>query len=291
MTAVTIRSDFRAQEQEICRCFCLFLFYLPWSDGTRCHDLSFLILSFKSAFLLSSFTLIKKLFSSSSLSPIRVISSAYLRLLIFCPAILIPACNSSSLAFHITCYACKLNKQGDNKQPCHSPFSILNQSVVPYKVLTVDSWNAHRFHRRQIRWSGIPISKSFPQFVMIHTVKGFSVVNETEVDVFLKFSCFLYGSKKVNVGNLISDSSAFSKSNLNIWNFLVGIMLKPSLGDFEHNLTSVEDECNCPVLWTFFSIALLGNWGEDWPFPVLWPLLGFPNLLTYLVKYFDSINF
>ena len=81
--------------------------------------------------------------------------------------------------------------------------------------------------------------KSFPQFVMIHTVKGFSVVNETEVDVFLKFSCFLYESKKVNVGNLISDSSAFSKSNLNIWKFTVHVLLKPGLEHFEHYLTSV----------------------------------------------------
>ena len=76
---------------------------------------------------------------------------------------------------------------------------------------------------------------------MIHTVKGFSIVNETEVDVFLKFSCFLNESKKVNVGNLISDSSAFSKPSLNIWNLLAGIVLTPSLEDFEHNLTSVED--------------------------------------------------
>ena len=129
-----------------------------------CHEvmrldamiLVFLILNFKLAFSLFSFTLIKRLFSSSSLSAIRVISSAYLRLLVFFPAILIPAYNSSSLAFLITCYAYKLNKQGDNKQPCHSPFSILNQSVVPYKVLTVASWNAYKFHIRQKRRSVFP---------------------------------------------------------------------------------------------------------------------------------------
>ena len=74
--------------------------------------------------------------------------------------------------------------------------------------------------------------KNFPQFVVIHTVKGFSIVNEVEVDVFLKFSCFLYGP--LDVSNLFSGSSAFSKSSLNIWKFLVHIQLKLNLKDFEH---------------------------------------------------------
>ena len=118
----------------------LFPFYLPWSDETGSHDLSFfLILSFKLAFSLSSFTLIKSLFHSSLLSAIRVVLSAYLRLLVSLPEIFIPACNSSSLACLMMCSAYKLNKQGDNIKPCHTPFSILNQSVVPYKVLTVAS--------------------------------------------------------------------------------------------------------------------------------------------------------
>ena len=109
--------------------------------------------------------------------------------------------------------------------------------------------------------------------------KGFSVVDETEVDVFLELSCFLYDP--ANVGNLISGSSSFSKPSLNIWKFLVHVMLKTSLEDFERNLTGMGDECNCPVAWTLLSTALLGNWGEDWPFPLLWPLLGFTSLLTY----------
>ena len=88
-----------------CHCFPGFPIYLPWSDGTTCHDLSFLMLSFKLDFSLSSFPFIKRLFSSSSLSAIRVVSSAYLRFLIFLPAILIPACASSSLAFHTMCSA------------------------------------------------------------------------------------------------------------------------------------------------------------------------------------------
>ena len=88
--------------------------------------------------------------------------------------------------------------------------------------------------------------KSFPQFVMIHTVKGFSLANETEVDVVLEFPCFLYDPE--NVDNLISGSSAFSKPSLNIWKFLVHVMLKPSLEDFEPNLTSMGDKYNCPVV-------------------------------------------
>ena len=109
--------------------FHFFPICLPCSEGTRCHDLNFLMLSFKPASSLSSLTFIRRLFSSSLLSAIRVISSAYLRLLIFLLAILIPACDSSSLAFPMMCSACKLNKQGDNMQPCHTPFPILNQSV------------------------------------------------------------------------------------------------------------------------------------------------------------------
>ena len=76
--------------------------------------------------------------------------------------------------------------------------------------------------------------KNFPQFVVIHTVKVFSLVNEEEVDVFLEFPCFFYDP--VDVGNLISRSSAFSKSSLYIWKFLVYVLLKPSLKDFEHLL-------------------------------------------------------
>ena len=135
----------------VCHCFHCFPIYLPWSDGTRCHDLLFLNLEFQANF----FTPIKRLFSSSTLSAIRVLSSAYLRLLICLLEILIPACASSSLAFHMMCSACKLNKQGDNIQPWHTPFPILNWSVVPCPVLTVASWSAYRFLQRQIRWSWV----------------------------------------------------------------------------------------------------------------------------------------
>ena len=80
----------------------------------------------------------------------------------------------------------------------------------------------------------------------MNTVKGFSVVSEAEVDAVLELSCFFYDP--ADVGNLISGSSVFSKSSLNIWKFSVHIMLKPSLEYFEHNLTSMGDECNCPVV-------------------------------------------
>ena len=189
MATGTICSDFRAQEEEICHCFHIFPFCLPWTDGTGCHDLSFLILSFKLAFLVSSFTLITRLFSSSLLSAIRVVSSAYLRLLIFLPAILIPAYNSSSPAFCTMCSACKLNKQGNNKQFCCTPFSILNQSFVPYKnLLLLDPHTG--FSGDRLRWS-VPISLRIFHSLLWSTVRGFSVVYETEVDIFLEFPCFL----------------------------------------------------------------------------------------------------
>ena len=116
----------------------------------------------------------KRLFSSSSLSAIRVVSSAYLKLLIFLLTILIPACASSSPAF----------KQGDYIQPWRTPFLTWNQFIFPCPFLTVASWPAYRFVRRQVRWSAIPNLKDFPQFVVIHTVKSFSIVNEAKVDVF-----------------------------------------------------------------------------------------------------------
>ena len=139
--------------------------------GPGAMILVFWMLSLKAAFSLSSFTFIKRLFSSCSLSAIRMVSSAYLRLLIFLLPLLIPACTSSSPAFHTMYSALKLNKQGDNIQPWRISFPILIQSVVPCPILIVASWPAYRFLRRQGRWSGIPISWIF-QFVVIHTVKG-----------------------------------------------------------------------------------------------------------------------
>ena len=103
--------------------------------------------------------------------------------------------------------------------------------------------------------------KNFPQFIMTHTVKGFGIVDKTEVNVFLEFPNFLYDPE--TVGNLISSSSSFSKPSLDIWKFLVCIMLRPSIREFKHDLPSVGDECNCPMASTFFTTTLFGNWDED----------------------------
>ena len=121
--------------------------------------------------------------------------------------------------------------------------------------------------------------QNFPHFVMVHTVKGFGIINKAEVDIFLELSCFF--DDPTDVDNLISGSSAFSKSSLNIWKFTVHVLLKPSLENFEHYFPNVWDECNCVVVGAFFGIAFLWDWNENWTFPVLWPLLNFPNLLTH----------
>ena len=107
--------------------------------------------------------------------------------------------------------------------------------------------------------------QNFPQIIVIHTVKGFGIVNKAEIDVFLELYCFL--NDPADVGNLISGSSAFSKSSLNIWKFSVHILLKPGLDNFEHYFISVWDECNCAVVWAFFEIVFLWDWNENWPFP------------------------
>ena len=140
----------------------------------------------------------------------------------------------------------------------------------------------------QVAWY-FHLLKNFPQFVVIHTVKGFGIVSKAELDVFLELSCFF--NDPADVGNLVSVSSAFSKSSLNIWNFMVHVLLNLGLENFEHYFGSVWDECNCAVIWTFFGIAFLWDWNENWPFPVLWPLLSFPNLLAYWVQHFHSIHF
>ena len=99
---------------------------------------------------------------------------------------------------------------------------------------------------------------------MIHIVRGFGIVNKTEVDDFLELSCFF--NDPADVGNLISGSSVFSETSLNIWEFNVHVLLKPGLENFQHYLTSVWGEYNCEVVWAFFGIAFLCDWNENWPF-------------------------
>ena len=166
-----------------------------------------------------------------------------------------------------------------NLEPAHCSMSGSNHCFLTCIQVLQETckviWYSHLF-------------KNFSQFVVIHTVKGFSVIIEGELDVFLEFSCFFYDAAVV--GNLIS-GSAFSKSSLNIWKFFVHVLLKPSLEKFEHYFASVWNECNCVVVWTFFAVGFLWDWNENWPFPDMWPLLNFPNLLAYWVLHFHSIIF
>ena len=187
--------------------------------------------------------------------------------------------------------AYKLNKQGDNVQLWCNPFPVWNQSVIPCLVLTVSSWSAYRFLRRQVRWSGIPISKNFPQFVVVHTVKDFSIVNETEVHFFLPWNSLAYSmiQRMLAIWSLVplpflnpactSGSSHFTYCWSQAWSILSITLLACEMSvvvwQFEH----------------FFGTAFLWNWNENWPFPVLWPLLSFPNLLAYWVQHFHSIFF
>ena len=131
--------------------------------------------------------------------------------------------------------------------------------------------------------------KNFSQFVVIHIVKSFGIVNKAEVDVFLELSWISYDA--TDVGNLNSGSSAFSKSSLNIQKFTVHVLLKPGLENFEYYFASMWDEYNCAVVWAFFGITFLRDCSENWPFLVLWILLSFPNLLTYWVQHFHSMIF
>ena len=133
------------------------------------------------------------------------------------------------------------------------------------------------------------LSQNFPQFIVIHTVKGFDIVTKAEIDVFQELSCFF--DDPADAGNLISRSSAFSKTSLNIWKFMVHVLLKRGLENFEYYFTSMWDECNCAVVRAFFGIAFPWGWNENWAFPVLWPLLSFPNLLAYWVQHFNNIIF
>ena len=242
----------------------------------------FLIFSFKQSLSLS-FTLIKRLFSSSLLSAIRVLSSnrklSYLRLLMVLLPVLIPACNSSSPAFLIMCSTYRLNRQGDRRQTCCTPFSILNQSSIP----SIQGSNCCFLTCIQIsQESGkmvwyTHLFKRFPEYYDPHSQSLWCSWWKRCRCVSLEFPSFLYDP--ANVVILVFSSSSFSKPSLDIWKFLVHMMLKPSMQNFKHDLTSMGDECNCLMVSTFFNTTLFGNWDEDWSFPVLWPQLGLPDLL------------
>ena len=173
--------------------------------------------------------------------------------------------------------AYKLNKESDNTaliysipnfEPVHCSMSSFDCCYLTYIQVSQEAG--------KVVWCCY-LLKNFPQFVVIHTVKGFSTVNEAEVDVFLEFSCFFYDP--TDIDNLISGSFAFSEFSLNIWKFSVHIPLKTGLEKFKHYFASKWNECNCTIVWTLFNIALLCNWNENYHFPVV--LLSFPNLLAY----------
>ena len=186
--------------------------------------------------------------------------------------------------------AYKLNKQGDNIQPWRTPFPIWNQSVGPCPVLTVASWPAYRFLKEvgQVIWYS-HLFQNFPQFIVIHKVKGFGLVSKAEIDVFLDSLAFSMIHRMLAIWSLvplpflkpawISGSSQF----MYYWSLAWRIL--------SITLLAVWDECNCVGVWTFFGIVFLWNWNENWHFPVLWPLLSFPNMLTFEVQHFHSIIF
>ena len=204
MAAITICSDFEGQENKFCSLFSPSIYQEVMGPDAMIFILW--MLSFKPAFSLSFFTCIKKFFSFSSFSAISVVSSAYLSLLIFLLAILI-AYASSSLVFCRMYSTWKLNKQSDNIKLWHTPFPNWNKSIFMlgsnccFLTCIQTSQEASR-----VAWYS-HLMKNFPQFIVIHTVKGFSIINEAEVDISLEFCSFLYDP--MDIGNLISGFSAF----------------------------------------------------------------------------------
>ena len=164
--------------------------------------------------------------------------------------------------------AYRLNKQGDSNTALTYSFSYLEPICCSMSSSNCCFLTCIQVSQEagQVVWYS-HLFQNFPQFIVIHTVKGFGIVNKAEIDVFLELSCFF--SDPTDVVSLISVSSAFSKTRLNIWKFTVHILLKPGLENVKHYFTSMWDECNCVVVWAFFGIAFLRDWNENWPFPVL----------------------
>ena len=174
-------------------------------------------------------------------------------------------------------------------QPWCTPFSIFNVCCSMFSFNCCFLTYIHVSQKAGKVFWYFHLFKNVPLFVVIHIVKGFSIVNSTEVDVFLESFCFFYDP--MDVGNLTSGSSTFSKSSLYIWKFSVHVLLKSSLKGFEHYCVIMWNEHNCVIVWAFFGIAVLWDWNENFAFPVLWPLLSFPNFLAYWVQHFDNIIF
>ena len=134
----------------------------------------------------------------------------------------------------------------------------------------------------QVVWYSC-LFQNFPQFIVIHTVKGFGIVNKAEIVVLMEFLLFSMIQRMLEIWSLVP--LPFLKPAWTSWKFMVHILLKPGLENFEHYFTSVWDEYNCVVVWAFFGIAFLWDWNENCPFLVLWPLLSFPDLPAYWVQH------
>ena len=174
-------------------------------------------------------------------------------------------------------FAYKLNKQGNNIQPWCIPFLTWNQSVDSCPVLTTASWPAYRFLRRQIRWSGTPITWRIFHSLLSSTQSDFGIIKKAEVNVFLEPSRFF--NDPTDVDNFVPGSSAFTKTSLNIWKFMFCVLLKPGLENFEHYFASVWDECNWQqfehsLALPFFEIGMKTNFfqscGHCWVFQICW---------------------
>ena len=284
MAAVTICSDFGAQKNKVCHFFHCFPIY--WM-GPDAMILVFWMLSFKPIFSLASFTFIKRLFNSSLLSAIRVVSSALLRLFIFCleswfQLVLHPAQHFTWGTLHIC-------KQGDNIQPWHTPFPIWNQSVS----CTVQ--NCCFLTRIQVSQEAGKVVwyshllKNFTQIIVIHTIKGFSIVNKAEIKLSCLFVC-LFFYDPTDDGNLISGFLLFlnpagtsgSSQFIYCWSLAWRIL----------SITLLTCEMSA-IVWYLNNLwhCLFWDWNENWPFPVLWPLLSFLNLPVYWVQHFHGIIF
>ena len=200
------------------------------------------------------------------------------------------------------CSAYKLNKQRDNIQPWCTPCPVWNQSVVPCLVLTAAACPAYRFLRRQVRWSGIPISWRTLHFVVIHTVQSFSIINKAD---FFFWNSLVFSMIQQMLAiwflvplpflksNCTSGTSQFTYCWSLAWRILIITLLAYAVSLVAQLCLTLYmwNECNCMLAWTLFGIAFLWDWNENWSFPVLWPLLSFPNLLTYWMQHFNSFIF
>ena len=220
MAAITICTDFGAQKiksdtvttvsPSICYEFM----------GTDSMIFVFWMSKFKTTFSLPSFTFIKRLFCSSLLSVIWMVTSTFLRLLIFLQEVMIPACASSSPAFLMMYSAYKLNKQGDTKYILDIFLSQLGTSLlfhIQFWLLLLDLHT--NFSRDRSGGLVVPSLEEFSTVCCDPHSQTLCIVNKAEIDAFLELSCFFKDPE--NVGNLISGSSAFSKTSLYIWKFSV----------------------------------------------------------------------